>query len=261
MSDLIQTALELRIVYGWSVFPITPGSKRPFDQWKGFQHLRINLPQIRAWEPNWNCALATGELSGVVVVDCESEEDAEWFMSERGGVTPFTVRTPRGVHLYFRHPGQRVPLGARFTDDSGRSRYDVRGDGGYVLLPPSRVEANGKDIKQSGEYRFESDLDALRHLPVFRMEWRPASPSSGLTANVRSDKRGGITNGERYIAHIRATAGQGGHNETYRAVCKLKESGLDELQAFAAISAWNQTNADPMWSQAELLHKIKSVYS
>ena len=48
------------------------------------------------------------------------------------------VRTPRGGrHIYFRHPGTKVPSRTNYPLPA----LDVRGDGGYVLIPPSKVGA------------------------------------------------------------------------------------------------------------------------
>lgn len=52
-----------------------------------------------------------------------------------GAIPPTrTVRTPSGgYHFYFRHPGQHTPNSAGTVAEG----VDVRGDGGYVLAPPS----------------------------------------------------------------------------------------------------------------------------
>ena len=57
------------------------------------------------------------------------------------------VETPRGVHLYFRHPGTHVGNRTRVKDETAKPRYDIRGDGGYVVAPPSEVVADGEDVK------------------------------------------------------------------------------------------------------------------
>lgn len=52
-----------------------------------------------------------------------------------GSIPPTkTVRTPSGgYHFYFRHPGQHTPNSASTVAEG----VDVRGDGGYVLAPPT----------------------------------------------------------------------------------------------------------------------------
>jgi hypothetical protein len=124
-------------------------------------------------------------------------------------------------------------------------RYDVRGDGGYVLAPPSK--------HCEGEYSWHKPLIATSDLPAFNPDWRPIKGSSDW-----GERR--IHDAQKYISTIKATSGQGGHNETYRAAIILRDGGLSEGEAMAAIEEWNETNADPPWTRRELLHKIRSVY-
>jgi hypothetical protein len=127
-------------------------------------------------------------------------------------------------------------------------RYDVRGDGGYVLAPPSVFE--GGHYKWTGKYPFR-----VEDLPVFDMAWRPET----YVDDQRSDKK--ITDGVAYISKIHAVAGQRGQDSTFQAACSLKDSGLDQAEALLALLEWNRTNAEPPWSEKELLHKIRSAYA
>jgi hypothetical protein len=69
-----------------------------------------------------------------------------------------------------------------------------------------------------------------------------------------------IRNGLAYILHIEAVSGDGGHNATFRAACKLRDSGLTARQAFEALNTWNKTNAKPPWTAKELEHKVQDAY-
>lgn len=222
--------------FKFSVIPMG-SNKTPSIKWAEFQDRRPEVKEILSW-PRENLAIVTGAISGIVVVDCESREDAQWFLKNRGK-THVAVQTKRGFHLYFRHPGERVPNGQRIDD-----RYDVRGDGGYVLAPPSS--------HSEGEYRWHRKLESVESLQVFDMAWRPA------TRVVVDEKR--FNDGVRYISRIKAVSGQGGHADTFRAACVLKESGLSEAEALLALMDWNRTNAEPAWSERDLLHKVRSVY-
>lgn len=85
--------------------------------------------------------IATGQASGVVVLDVDGEA-GERSLAElvaKLGPVPLgpIVRTARGRHLYF-----RAPLGARLANRVGfRPGLDLRADNGFVVAPPSVHEA------------------------------------------------------------------------------------------------------------------------
>ena len=245
-------------VYGVSVIPLglqateampekerIDRAKRPQQPWTQWQDRQATPQEVASWGSE-NIGLVTGKISGVVVVDCESREDAEWFWRERGK-TNTMVQTPRGFHLYFAWPGSAVPNAQRIEN-----RYDVRGDGGYVVAPPSIV--NGK------KYRFVDNLSMRdpSELPQFNMRWR--YPDGEPVASGQEQRRK-VTDGVAYINTMRAVAGQCGHNTTWKAVQRLRDSGMSESEALAAMVDWNKTNCDPPWSTAELLHKVRGVYA
>lgn len=245
--------------YGMSVIPVTDDSdpdqdrhKKPLVKWGEYQNRLPSIGEILQWAAEGlakNLAIVTGIVSGIVVVDCESREDAEWFARERSK-SAVMVQTKRGYHFYFKHTGENVQNALKVKDETGRARYDVRGDGGYVVAPPS--------LFSGGEYLWldGKEINHFGRMPNFNPEWRPQT----RTAGVDSDE-GLIRDGARYISKIVATAGGGGHDATYRAAMYLKESGMSEAEAFLVMQDWNQTNAIPPWSNKELLHKVKSAFA
>ena len=58
-------------------------------------------------------------------------------MTEKYGALPTTkkVKTGNGYQLYYKHPGVKVKSKAPFCDEY--PHVDSRGDGGYVVAPPS----------------------------------------------------------------------------------------------------------------------------
>jgi putative DNA primase/helicase len=104
-----------------------------------------------------------------VVIDIDPDHGGERslaaLLNERGPLPASrTVRTGSGGrHLYFSHPGEPVP------NDTGRRLgpgLDVRGDGGYVIAPPSSHTSGGRYAVAShgGEIAALPDwlLDMLR---------------------------------------------------------------------------------------------------
>ena len=129
---------------GLRIFPLRPGGKAPLTR-RGFKAATRDEATIRQWwtaTPNANIGAATG--NGVIVVDVDPPEGPDslrGLFAEHGQIATLTGETPRGgSHLWL-----RVPKGVTVRNSAGKlgSGLDVRGDGGYVVLPPSRLK-NGR---------------------------------------------------------------------------------------------------------------------
>jgi hypothetical protein len=106
----------------------------------GFHDATRTLQTIERWfiDPDHLLAIPTGKPSGWVVVDIDGDDgwDSLRDLERDYGSLPKTasVRTPRGYHFYFKWPGAEV----RCSASQVAPHIDVRGDGGYVIVPPSR---------------------------------------------------------------------------------------------------------------------------
>ncbi|MCS3766614.1 hypothetical protein HNP12_000662 [Aeromonas hydrophila] len=135
----LDEALEYRD-RGWAVIPLI--DKRPAIKWRAFQTELPSEETLAFWAskfPDAQLGLITGEQSGLVVLDCDNDEAIQ-FVTELGYDSPVKVKTKRGVHQYFRHPGGRVSN--HQGGNPGEHWYavdglDLRGDGGYVRVPSS----------------------------------------------------------------------------------------------------------------------------
>ena len=96
----------------------------------------------------------------------------------------------------------------------------------------------------------------MNNVPSFDLCWVAEQKATSAHQRPRAGcVEATIRNGLAYIRQIRAIAGQGGHNATFRAACKLRDSGLTADEAMKALLLWNETNASPVWSAKELAHK------
>ncbi|MGH9281927.1 MAG: bifunctional DNA primase/polymerase [Acidimicrobiales bacterium] len=152
---------------GWAVFPChhplangcSCGSaecasvaKHPRTR-RGLHDATTHPEVIARWWRTWpqaNVAIRTGVLPGsstrgVVVLDVDpihgGDESLAGLLATHGRLPPTRlVHTGSGgQHLYFAHPGGSVRNSAGTRLGSG---LDVRGDGGYVIAPPS-IHATG----------------------------------------------------------------------------------------------------------------------
>jgi hypothetical protein len=105
---------------------------------------------VDAWWKRWpqaNVATRTGAESGLVVVDIDPPRGLDSLAALERVHAPLdraaVVRTGRGgVHFYLGHPGTGARVANRASSVLGPG-IDVRGDGGYVIAPPSR-HASGR---------------------------------------------------------------------------------------------------------------------
>jgi bifunctional DNA primase/polymerase-like protein len=144
-SSILKAALDLADE-GIPVFPCKPGGKTPLTR-NGHLDATTDKARITAWFnrwPNANIAAPTGERSGFFVLDIDRDSWGFGTLSaleEQFGELPRTqtVRTGHGgLHIYFKYPDD----GTVIPNSSGRVGLgiDVRGEGGYVLVPPSTTE-------------------------------------------------------------------------------------------------------------------------
>jgi len=113
----------------------------------GLKDATTDEAQVRAWWTTWpdaNIGIACGSRSGIVVLDIDGPQGEESLrhMTDAHGALPATrtIKTGKGRQMYFQHPGGRVKSRAPISADY--PGLDSRGDGGYVVAPPS-LHANG----------------------------------------------------------------------------------------------------------------------
>jgi Bifunctional DNA primase/polymerase, N-terminal len=141
MTDLHDAALEYQ-KRRLPIFPLQPRGKEPACA-RGCLDATTDIDRVRGWwgqVKELNIGLATGARSGLFVVDVDAEDGRQSLtqLEEKHDKLPATVsvvtgRDGRGEHLYFKLNGHSVRNSPGLI---GRG-LDVRGDGGYVLLPPS----------------------------------------------------------------------------------------------------------------------------
>jgi hypothetical protein len=127
---------------GWPVFPLIPRSKKPIHK-GGFKNATTDLAQVDAWwaeTPDANIGIATGDVSGLFVVDLDDKEgrsgSENWSqLADRNGGdgAPIEHRTGSGgLHLVYKHTAD-----LRNSVSKLAPGVDVRGEGGYIAAAPS----------------------------------------------------------------------------------------------------------------------------
>ena len=138
-TPLLAAALEYA-ARGWPILPLAPRGKLPLTN-RGHRDATTAVERIRAWWGRWpdaNVGVATGGKSGLLVLDVDTTE-GEAALIELGALVPtLTCITAKGRHLYFAYPAHSGGIGCRVRFRPG---LDSRGEGGYVVAPPSAHES------------------------------------------------------------------------------------------------------------------------
>jgi hypothetical protein len=261
MTTLLDAALEYA-ARGWPVFPGHPKTKRPLtpkgvdsegkeDGSGGLKLATTDAAQITAWWTQFPLALIgvrCGRFIGAFAVDFDAgvdKETGEIFEADQlkhrleetiEAKLPETwcVATPRGGrHWYFQQPA-----GMEVTNRGGllgkASRIDVRGDNGYVFLPPS-ARPDGKGYAWLTGPKIKGELpakapQALLDCILRQGRWEPkdgpgeasagagdrrgarASPVGGDDARARAVRAYGMTALDRQTRSVE-TAPEGSRND------------------------------------------------
>ena len=149
--DILEAALKY-YENGFAPIPIAPNSKKPLAQWKAYQTRRPTKEEIITIFPRFRDAdigIVTGKRHNLFVLDCDSQEAYESLQALLpDSLTLPVVKTPRGYHLYFSYP-KNIDLTVGVNIRPG---VDYRGEGGYVIAPPSK----------EGAYKWIVDLNTDR---------------------------------------------------------------------------------------------------
>lgn len=229
---------------GLAVFPLQPRGKTPLTK-NGCRDATTDRKQIEAWwtkYPNANIGIATGYISaGLFVIDLDIDEnkgingyDTLRSWENKHGKIPDTwqsITGRGGYHLFF---WSLEPVHNRVNLMEG---IDIRGEGGYIVAPPS-IHPNGRkyEWEQSPEeYELieapELVLDFIFHGKDDHQQF--TSPAI-------------IADGER-------------NTTLFKLASSLQARGLDEDSIMVAVEKENEKKCQPPLSDQEIKTLVKSA--
>ncbi|WP_415831246.1 bifunctional DNA primase/polymerase [Deinococcus frigens] len=127
--------------------------------------------------------MVTGQLSGYVVIDVDLEGLP--LMHELGW-KPHVISPSGGAHLYLRWPGWFVQSNASKSKKTLPPGFDVRGDGGYIMFPPSR---NRQGFYRRTDQRQRLSIEDVPETITVAGETYPLRQALGLTPPVPQEPR------------------------------------------------------------------------
>ena len=242
-NPLLDAALEYAGM-GFAVFPCAPRGKTPLTR-RGFQDATKDQGEIEAWWARWpsaNIGIATGAASGIVVLDIDNDDNTGVYGSDslrlwesEFGELPETwmsLTGGGGVHYIFQAK-KEVRNRAGVLEG-----IDVRGDGGYIIAPPS--------IHESGR----------------RYEWEASREYLDAPASLPEDlyllmvQRGG--SGQKFEMPEQVTEGRR-NDILFRCASSLQAKGLSDTAILAAVKAENSARCDPPLPDREVAALVESA--
>lgn len=221
---------------GYPVIPVGQ-DKKPLISWKEFQNRLPTEEEVCTWwidYPEANIGIVTGELSRLVVVDIDPRHGGD----VNGIHLPPTVisRTGGGGwHYFYQYPKDRFVGNAT----SIRPGIDIRGEGGYVVVPPSVHESG-----QIYEWVEPLDLDSTADCPV----WVHDEHESMKTHTPIKSVLHGVPVGNRNTSAARVAG---------LILSILKIGHLDQI-SWEFLKQWNDQNSPPI-PEEELLAVFNSI--
>lgn len=221
---------------GMSIFPVDLSAdssgkiqKKPAVAWKDYQTRLATEEELIQWfevESHNGLGLATGKVSGLVVVDVESNATEEDIVGIESTMVSNTISG--GKHFFYRWNHD-----IRNTVKIEGKPIDFRGDGGYVVLPPSNY----------GERKYswnKIDIEGLTELPewletmltIRTEEFKPA-------IYQELDGKEGFRAAEKGERNMVAAQVAG-------SLCQGMKRKLWNPYGWLAFKDWNEKNADPL---------------
>ncbi len=246
-SASIAQAAARYLAGGWSVLPLRRGEKRPLIHWEMLQQARADAATLEQWFARWpdaNVGIVTGEVSNLIVVDVDPKhggDDSLADLERRYGPLPETVEARTGGggrHLYFAHPGGLVPNRVGLAQG-----IDLRGDGGYIVAPPS-LHPSGQ-LYAWAPGRSPTDM-APAPLPRWLLFAGHGPRARRTLADWRQLVHAGVAEGERNTTIASLT----GH---------LLWHGVDAQVALELMLAWNRLRCRPPLDDEEVARVVVSI--
>jgi hypothetical protein len=224
---------------GFNVMPLRPDNKKPFEEWLPLQKERVEPYQVDSWwltYPEANVGIITGSISNLVVFDIDTE-GAKTHCKQMGVPQTPTSKTSKGFHIYCTYPS--ILVGNKSDKKIG---MDVRGEGGYVVAPPS-VHETGFVYTWTSLHPWNTAFSGM-------YPWMKEFALAGSSAEPR--ERG-------WQCELLDGVGQGGRNQAAASLAgRFLNKDLSEAEIIEILLMWNQRNSPPL-PDSEVIRTVTSM--
>lgn len=251
LTTVLKAALQYR-AEGRSVFPIV--NKQPKVKWKELQSRLATEAELIEWfgqNPSLQIAMVMGRISGGIwVMDADGMAAVDWLKHNAPATTVY-ARTKRGLHAYYLNPpGIEVRSGANVILDLKKStghQIDVKGEGGYTVVPPSPF--------RGGEYRWEISGEGWAGLTA----WQPPNQTKIAMAAWSGHGDLNLDLSDVRPARDYRPAPQGERNSALASIAgSMIARGLTAEEVLIWALGWNM-GCNPPMSEEEVRRTVESI--
>ena len=214
-SKMLKAAIAYANELQWHVFPVhylvndrcscgkegcTNIAKHPIPR-NGFYSATTNIDQIKKWwvkHPMANIGVRTGKESNIFVLDVDIKQcDGRLTLDElvnKYGNLPNTVQSitgSQGLHYIFKYQNG---IKSKVNFYPG---LDIRGDGGYFIVPPSQHKSGRRYIWELSSHPLRTDITAApKWLVKILIENKSGRRTKKHSSSYWSNLARGVAEGE-----------------------------------------------------------------
>ncbi|MCX7091989.1 MAG: bifunctional DNA primase/polymerase [Methylobacter sp.] len=218
----------------------------------GFKIATTHQQQITQWwtkHPDANIGVPTGALSGWYVVDVDHKnrgiDNYKRFNEQHANDLPsanLKVRTGGGgCHLIYGQPSDGQAVGSG-TNIGRLQSVDFRGDGGYIVVPPSS-HVSGRNYRWQDNCAFKDSEDLARLQPL------PAILADLVNLSARTHSQ---------VAQDSVNEG-GRNNYLFKQACRFRRDGVTDEELLTIVCAENQATCHPPLDLTEVEQIVGSA--
>jgi hypothetical protein len=271
-SNLTDQAVHVLTEQHWPLIPVRATKKPCLDSWKEFQQHLPTADQVREWARRFGpsaWAVITGATAGIVVVDFDGASGCG--LMRTWGLDPHIRTGSGGFHVYFKHPGWRVPtLNAKACRNGWPwPGVDVRGDGGYAVMLGRNLKGPYLPLRELQPELFNQLPSELRH---FLREHRaedsspPAAVPSGSAVDLPADSR--VAPDCLIDRALQMAAQSGRNNAGFWLAVQLRDNLYSETGAASVMEQYrtrvgrtNTRGVREPYTQAEAAASLRQAFS
>jgi hypothetical protein len=240
LSGALFYARELR----WAVFPLRPRAKEPLTE-HGHKEASLHEKQIREWWAKWpkaNIGIPTGIWFWVLDIDPRHGGDASLMaLVARHTALVDTIQqlTGGGGRQYFFGMPDQMKIGCHVGVWDG---IDVRGQGGYIVVPPS-IHPSGKPYVWDGAKK------------ITEQTMNPANPWLIVELMAATN---GHRSSEPFELPQKIRKGLQ-HITLFKLGASLRRKGCEESEILAALWEVNQSRCEEPGSRENIARLAESI--